>query len=305
MSSPHAVADSDSAEPEGTHEAPRAACRAVGGLSPGRRAVTKPFVSIAGGHRLFLRDWGTGRPVVLLAGWGMDGRCWGQTMLHLNAAGLRTIAYDRRGHGRSTDPGQTDYDLLADDLAAVLDTLDLCEVVLVGHSGAAGEIIRYITRHGPRRVARAVLVGATGPRVVARAPDEPGVPPELVEPAIARIAGDLAGWIAENIGPFAPGADPVATRWMESMPFDASRRALVDFQRAILTTDFTDEARALRVPVTLIHGDADASAPIDLTARRYAELIPDARLLVYEGVAHGVMFTHAERLAADIRREIP
>jgi pimeloyl-ACP methyl ester carboxylesterase len=262
--------------------------------------MTAPFIAIAEGHQLYVRDWGAGQPIVLLAGWGMDGRCWGETMIRLNAAGFRTIAYDRRGHGRSTDPGRIDYDLLADDLAAVLDTLDLADVVLVGHSGSGGEIIRYLARHGTRRVARAVLVGATGPRMVAPSPGEPGIPPDLVEPIIARIAIDLSGWVTENIGPFAPEADAQTRRWMETMPLDTSRRMLVDFQRAILTADFTEEARAIDIPVTLIHGDADASAPIDLTAHRYAELIPQARLIVYEGVAHGVMFTHSERLAADI-----
>jgi pimeloyl-ACP methyl ester carboxylesterase len=267
--------------------------------------MTAPDIAIGGGHRLYLRDWGTGQPVVLLSGWGMDGRGWGETMVALDAAGFRTIAYDRRGHGRSTDPGRYDYDTLADDLAAVLDGLDLREAVLVGHSGAGGEIIRYLTRHGAARVARVVLVGATGPRMVAPAPGEPGIPAEMVEPGIARIVGDLSGWIAENIEAFAPQADADTMRWLATMVLDASRRALVDFQRAILTCDLTDEAAAIGVPVRIIHGDLDASAPLDLTARRYAALIPGAELLVYEGVAHGVMITHAARLAADIAREGP
>jgi pimeloyl-ACP methyl ester carboxylesterase len=267
--------------------------------------MTAPDIAIGGGHRLYLRDWGCGQPVVLLSGWGMDGRGWGETMVALDAAGFRTIAYDRRGHGRSTDPSRCDYDTLADDLAAVLDGLDLREAVLVGHSGAGGEIIRYLTRHGAARVARVVLVGATGPRMVAPAPGEPGIPAEMVEPGIARIAGNLSGWIAENIEAFAPQADADTMRWLAAMVLDASRRALVDFQRAILTSDFTDEARAIAVPVRIIHGDLDASAPLDLTARRYAALIAGAELLVYEGVAHGVMITHAARLAADIAREGP
>jgi pimeloyl-ACP methyl ester carboxylesterase len=269
----------------------------------GGRGASAPFVPIAEGHQLFVRDWGSGTPVVLLAGWGMDSRCWGETMARLNRAGCRTIAYDRRGHGRSTDPGTCDYDLLADDLATVLDRLDIAGAVLVGHSGASGEIIRYLARHGSRRVARAVLVGGMGPRMIAAEPGAPGLSADLVEATIARIEVDLAGWIEENIEPFAPGADAVTRRWMEAMPLDTSRRTLVDFQRDILTTDLTEEARALPVPVTLIHGDLDASAPIALTARRYVELIPQARLVTYEGAAHGLMFTHADRLAADIRSE--
>lgn len=264
--------------------------------------MTAPFVMIADSHQLYLRDWGDGQPIVLLAGWSMDGRAWGETMVRLNTAGCRTIAYDRRGHGRSTDPGRYDYDALADDLAAVLDALDLRNVVLVGHSGAVGEIIRYLSRHGDERVARVVLVAATGPRMIAAVDGDVGITRDVADAAIARIAEDLTGWIAENIEPFAPQADEDTLRWMATMPRDASRRGLVDFQRAILETDFTEEARAIEIPVTLIHGDQDASAPIDWTARRYAELIPHAELLIYEGVAHGVMFTHSARLAADITR---
>lgn len=265
--------------------------------------MTAPFVNIENGHQLYVRDWGTGQSVLLLSGWAMDSRCWGETMVQLNAAGFRTIAYDRRGHGRSTDPGVYDYDILADDLAKIIETLDLSDVVLVGHSGAGGEIIRYLSQHGAERVARVVLVGATGPSMVARKAGEVGIPVELVEPAIARIAGGLSEWIAENIRPFTPEADEGTLQWLDAMPRDASRRAIVDFQRAILTTDFTDEARGISVPVKLIHGDRDASAPLVWTALRYADLIPNVELCIYEGVAHGVMITHSNRLAADIAGE--
>jgi pimeloyl-ACP methyl ester carboxylesterase len=268
------------------------------------RGASAPFISVAGGHQLFVRNWGTGQPIVLLAGWGMDSRCWGETMIRLNRSGFRTIAYDRRGHGRSTDPGAYDYDSLSDDLAAVLDRLLLSDVILVGHSGAGGEIIRYLSRYGAGRVSRVVLVGAMGPCMISAAPGEPGMPREQIEIALERAGTDLASWIADNIVPFAPTADAVTSRWMESMPLDASRRAIVDFLRAILTTDLTKEARALTVPVTLIHGDADTSAPIELTACRYSQLIPRSRMQVYEGAAHGIMFTHAEQLAADIAREL-
>ena len=113
--------------------------------------MSAPFIAIADGHQQFVRDWGEGPSVVLLAPWAMDSRLWADVMTRLNADGLRTIAFDRRGHGRSTDPGRIDHDLLADDLAAVLDTLDLREVTLVAHSAAAGEAIHYASRHGTRR----------------------------------------------------------------------------------------------------------------------------------------------------------
>lgn len=255
--------------------------------------MSPAWIGRGDGHGLFVRDWGAGPPVVLLAGWAMDSRIWGETMLALNAADLRTIAYDRRGHGRSSDWGDHDYDALADDLAAVLDALDLTGVTLVAHSGAGGEAIRYLARHGRQRVARLVLVGATGPRVE-------GLAADMLEALCARLAGDLSGWIDDNLEPFAPGMPRRVNDWMAAMVLDCSRRAVVGFQRTIAQADLTAEAAALDLPVTIIHGDRDVSAPIDSTARRYAAIVPGAELLVYPGVAHGVMVTHASRLAGDI-----
>ena len=130
--------------------------------------MSPPFVEIAGGHRLFVRDWGAGEPVLLLAGWGLDSSSWGACMCRLAEAGLRAVAYDRRGHGRSTDPGHADFDALADDLAAVLDSLNLRGVTLVAHSGGVGEAIRYASRFGCARLQRFVLVGGTGPCMTTR-----------------------------------------------------------------------------------------------------------------------------------------
>jgi pimeloyl-ACP methyl ester carboxylesterase len=251
---------------------------------------------------LFIRDWGSGPPVMLMAGWAMDSRIWGETMLGLNAAGLRTIAYDRRGHGRSSDWGGYDYDALADDLAAVLDTLGLRDITLVAHSGAAGEAIRYLSRHGCGRTARLVLVGGTGPVVMAP-PGEEGVTPAMLDALCDRLAGDLSGWIDDNIEAFAPGAPERVKNWMAAMAFDCPRRGTVEFQRTIAEADLTDEAAALGLPVTIIHGDRDVSAPIETSAYRYAGIIPNAEMIVYEGVAHGVMVTDAPRLVADIARQ--
>ncbi|WP_187829543.1 alpha/beta fold hydrolase [Labrys sp. KNU-23] len=264
--------------------------------------MTAPFVEIADGHRLFVRDWGRGDPVLLLAGWAMDSSVWAETMVELNAQGLRTIAYDRRGHGRSSDPGTVDFDALADDLAAVIRHLDLTDLTIVAHSCAAGEVLRYVGRHGAERIGRIVMVGAQGPCLPAGPGNEQGIPREAIEALMAELAGNLPAWLDANIGPFAPGADRrVLDRLIDGV-FACSRRVLLDLQRVIMAADLRAEAAALRVPVTLIHGDRDASAPLNLTGRRYAALIPGADLLVYEGVAHGAMVTHAGRLARDIAR---
>ncbi|GLS19800.1 arylesterase [Labrys miyagiensis] len=266
--------------------------------------MTAPFIEIADGHQLFIRDWGKGAPVLFLAGWGMDSTCWGATMAALNTRGLRTIAYDRRGHGRSTDPGRIDFDLIADDLATVIEKLDLHDVTVVAHSSAAGEVLRYVSRHGPSRLAHIVMVGGQGPCLVA-GPDNPyGLPREALEQVMASLHDDLPAWLEANAEPFAPGASRTVIDGLLAMILNGSRRVLLDLQRAIVEADFRAEAAALRLPVTLIHGDRDASAPLDLTGRRYAALIPGAELVVYEGVAHGVMVTHPHRLAADIARVV-
>lgn len=226
----------------------------------------------------------------------------GRDDLALNERGLRTVAYDRRGHGRSTDPGRIDYDLLADDLAAVLGALDLAGVVLVAHSGAAGEAIRFVTRHGADRLACVVLVGAVGPRMLAGAGNPGGVPAEALAMVLGQLAGDLAGWVDANAEPFAPGASRRTQDWLGAMVLDTSRRMVVDLQRVIAEADLTAEAAALKLPVMIVHGDRDVSAPLELTGRRYAELIPGAELVVCEGVAHGVMVMHAQRLADEIAR---
>lgn len=264
--------------------------------------MTAPYVALGGGHQLFLRDWGSGPPVLLLAGWGMDSRIWGTVMTELNARGLRALAYDRRGHGRSTDPGRADYDDLADDLGRVLAALDLRGVTLVAHSGAAGEAIRCLVRQGDERIARLVLVGATGPRMMAEGEGQPGLTPDTADAMMARLGTDLPGWIEESIEAFAPGHRATIGAWMSAMVQDTSRRILLDFQQAILSSDLRSDAAGLALPVTIIHGDRDASAPIDLTARAYARIIPGAELVVYEGAAHGLMVTHADRLVDEIAK---
>ena len=225
-------------------------------------------------------------------------------MLGLNEGGMRTVAYDRRGHGRSTDPGVVSYDLLADDLHAVVEALDLSEVTIVAHSASAGEAIRYVSRHGRERVSRIVMVGATGPRMLAGAGNPLGLPHELLDLVLAQLAFSLEDWIDANAEPFAPGASPRTIAWLSSMLLETSRRILVDFQRKAAETDLSDEAGRLGVPVTIIHGDRDASAPLELTGREFARIIPGSELIVYEGTAHGVMVTARERLVGDILKRM-
>ena len=263
--------------------------------------VEASFVRTRSGADLFVRDWGSGPPVLLLAGWGMTSDLWGAVMLRLNAAGLRAVSFDRRGHGRSSDPGVLDYDLLADDLHDVMEALGLAGCTVVAHSGAGGDVVRCITRHGEARIARIVLVGATLPAPT-RTDDNPeGAEPALFEAVAGQIADDLPGWIDANARPFvAPGTSTRVIAWLAAMVMGCSRRALVDYYREVARTDFREELKSVSVPVTIIQGTLDVSAPEGLCGRRTASLVPEAEYLSYEGVAHGPMVTDAERLAGDI-----
>lgn len=262
--------------------------------------VEQEFVKISERHALFVRDWGSGPPIVLLAGWAMPSDLWGPVMVMLSDCGFRTVAYDRRGHGRSSDPGTVDYDDLADDLAAVLEARDLRGCTVVAHSGAAGEVIRYVTRHGAARLHRIVLVGAQGPCLLQSDDNPDGIPREAFETLLLQLKEDLPGWIDDNIDAFVPGASQGTRTWVSEMILGCSRRIAIDLQRAIAEADLRLEAQRLDLPVTVIHGDLDASCPIDMTGRRYAKLIAGASFIIYEGAAHGLMLTHPRRLADDI-----
>jgi len=258
------------------------------------------FVRTRAGARLFVRDWGIGAPVLLLPGWAMTSDLWATVMLRLNGAGLRAVSYDRRGHGRSDDPGPMDYDALADDLADVMEALDLHACTVVAHSGAGGEVLRAITRRGASRIGRVIFVGATLPAPMWSETNPDGLPPEAFEAGLRQLREDLDGWIDENARPFAPTATPRTIGWLAAMVQGCSRRAVVDFQQAIAHADFRAELARLDVPLTIIQGDLDVSAPPALCGERILALRPEAEYVAYDGVAHGPMVTHALRLADDI-----
>ncbi len=265
-------------------------------LTPTGHVVTRDGVA------LFRRDAGTGLPAVFLASWSLPSESWSPVISLLLEAGLRCLAYDRRGHGRSGDPGHGyDYDTLSDDLAAVLEAHDLSGITLVAMSGAAGEAVRYLTRHGAARVARLVLIGPTTPLLEARAGNEDGIPPEALEALSGELRRDFPRWLEENARPFGgPGVSGAMLDWFRAMALGASLPGLLAFHRALAGTDFRDELRRLALPVLVIQGDADATCPIELTGRRTAALVPGARLLVYEGGPHGLIASHPARLAADL-----
>ena len=167
----------------------------------------------------------------------------------------------------------------------------------MAHSGAVGEVIRYVTRHGSARLDRIVLVGAQGPCLLQRADNPDGIPQDGFETLLQQLKEDLPRWIENNIEAFVPGASAGTRTWVSQMILGCSRRIAIDLQRTIAEADLRSEAQRLDLPVTVIHGDLDASCPIVMTGRRYAKLIAGAHYIEYEGAAHGLMLTHAQRLA--------
>ena len=267
-------------------------------------SLRRPYIATRDGEQLFYKDWGSGSPVVFLAAWGLPSDMWDYQMVPLSERGLRCIAYDRRGHGRSSQPGAGyDYDTLADDLAAVLDALDLGNVTLVGMSMASGEMVRYLSRHTARRIARMIFVGSAATPFRQRAADNPsGVPAEAAEVFRRQWLRDLPNWMEQNGPPFfVPATSRPMQEWVRQLMFGASMKALIECSRSMMSTDFRAELATVRIPTLLIHGDKDVSAPLEVTGRPTAALIPGARLVVYEGAPHGLFITHMDRLTEDVR----
>ncbi|RQZ18836.1 alpha/beta hydrolase [Burkholderia sp. Bp9031] len=259
------------------------------------------------GVSLYYKDWGSGKPVVFIHGWPLNADMWDIQMHHLASQGFRCIAYDRRGFGRSSQPWQGyDYDTLADDLAALLDKLDLREVTLVGFSMGSGEVARYIARHGAARVARAVLIGAVTPLIAQRDDYQEGIAVEVFDGIRTAILADRATFL-ENFWPLFTGSNragsTVSRAALEAttyMALQAGLNATLDCVHAFSETDFRADLDKLDVPTLIVHGDDDQTAPIELTARATANRVLHATLLEYEGGPHALYLTHAEQLNEDL-----
>jgi pimeloyl-ACP methyl ester carboxylesterase len=227
---------------------------------------------------------------------------WGSHIAALTSQGLRCIAPDRRGHGRSDIPGTGyDIDTLADDLAAVMEQLDLQQAVLVAHSMGTMEAVRYCARYGMDRVSRLVLAAPTTPYLTKTADNPEGIPAETIQAQYDAIADDYPGWIAENEPPFFTEDTVAETRnWIKDMMLDVPLPVALACRRTIATADLrTDLARIVR-PTLIVHGDKDASAPISITGARTARLIANCRFDVYEDAPHAIVLTHRERFISDI-----
>jgi non-heme chloroperoxidase len=260
-----------------------------------------PFIAAKDGAQLYWRDWGKGAPILFLSGLGCGGQMWDYQMAALAEQGFRCIGFDRRGHGRSDQPASGyDYDTFADDIAGLIEDLGVTNITLVAHSMAGGEVVRYLTRHGSSRVARAVLLAPTTPMLLQTEDNPRGAPRAAFEALWAQWKQDYPKWVADNLAPFfIPETSPAMMRWGATL-LQVSVPVALACSRMMVEADLRAEMRRIEVPTLLIHGDRDRSTPIELTGKPSADLIPGCRLLVYEGAPHGLMFTHMDRLHADI-----
>ena len=272
--------------------------------SPKAKPRTGDFIETTDGVKLAYTDWGAGKPVVFVHAWALPSPMWDYQVGALSEQGLRCIAYDRRGHGRSSKPNfGYDCDTLADDLSALLAELDLNGVTLVSHSFGSAEVVRYLSRHGAGRIAKIVLIAPAALPFVTKTTDNPnGIPAEQLEFFRTKVLqADFPKWLEDGKKAFFVAETSSSLQdWVKELMLSTPLPVAIETNRRISSTDFRKELPGITVPTLIIHGDKDASAPIDLTGRPTAALIPKAQFKVYEGAPHGIFLTHKDRLNADL-----
>jgi non-heme chloroperoxidase len=254
------------------------------------------------GVRLYWSQTGRGRPVLFVNSLGAPMQMWDYQVAFLSEKGFRCVTIDRRGHGRSDQPADGyDPDTFADDLAEAIEALGLTGLTLVGHSMAAQEIVRYLTRHGGDRISRAILIAPNTPCLSWR-PDNPiGVSEEAFVAQREAWMADYPAWVVENAPPFfTPETSPAMLAWGVNMMLAVSLPVMLACHRAMVAADFRHEMKSITTPTLILHGDRDASAPLALTGQPSADLLPNCRLQIYPGAPHGLMYTHMSRANADI-----
>jgi non-heme chloroperoxidase len=259
------------------------------------------------GTTIFYKDWGTGQPVVFSHGWPLNADAWDDQTFFVASLGYRAIAHDRRGGGRSSQPWDgNDMDHYADDLAALIETLDLKDAVLVGHSTGGGEVTRYIGRHGTSRVAKALLVGAIPPLMLKTEANPGGLPIEAFDQLRAGLSADRSQFYKDLSAPFY-GANRPGSKvsqgirdmfWLWSMT--VGLKGAFDCIKVFSETDLTEDLKKFDIPTLIIHGDDDQIVPIGDSALLSSKIVKDATLKIYPGAPHGLMSTHKEQFNADL-----
>ncbi len=259
------------------------------------------------GTRIYYKDWGSGQPVVFSHGWPLCSDAFEDQMFFLASKGYRCIAHDRRGHGRSAQPWTgNDMDTYADDLAALAEALDLNDAILIGHSTGGGEVARYIGRHGTKRVAKAVLIGAVPPLMLKTQANPGGTPMPEFDKLRAAVLADRSQFFKDLSMPFygynRPGAKISEgvreSFWLQGMlcGFPAAYFCIEAFSE----TDMTEDLKKIDVPTLILHGDGDQIVPVQASALQSAKLVKGAKLKVYPGAPHGMCTTHKSEVNADL-----
>lgn len=256
---------------------------------------------------LYYKDWGKGQPIVFCHGWPLSADAWADQMLFLTQHGYRCIAHDRRGHGRSSQTWHGhDMDTYADDLAKLIEELELKNLILVGHSTGGGEVVRYIGRHGSKRVAKAVLIAAVTPQMLKTANNPNGQPKQVFDKLRDKLLSDCAQFFKDFSEAFY-GANRSNSKvsqglkdtfWLLGM--QAGLNALFDCIKAFSETDFTEDLKKINKPTLIIHGDDDQIVPIEDTAYLAVKLIKDSILKVYPGAPHGLCSTEKNKVNEDL-----
>jgi len=259
------------------------------------------------GTTIYYKDWGSGQPVVFSHGWPLTADAWEDQMMFLAARGYRCIAHDRRGHGRSSQPSTGhDMDTYADDLARLVETLDLRKAIHVGHSTGGGEVARYIGRHGTKRVAKAVLVSAVPPLLLQTPANPGGLPLKVFDEIRAGLLKDRAQYFQDFSGPFYGANRPGArvskglrdSFWMQCM--QGGSNAIYECVKAFSETDFTEDLKTFDVPTLILHGDDDQIVPIAGSALLSSKIVRNATLKVYKAAPHGMPSILKDQINADL-----
>ena len=265
------------------------------------------YIETAPNVKLYVKDYGQGKPVILIHGWPLSNEMWEYQIDTLVQNNFRVIAYDRRGFGKSSQPWDGyDYDTLTDDLAAIIEQLNLEEAALVGFSMGGGEVVRYFSRHGGKGVSKAVLISSITPFQLQTDSNPNGIPQEKYDGIAEQIKADRIGFL-DNFGKTFFGVSfiskPISTPLLDyyrMLCSFASPRATLECAKSFSSTDFREEMAFVNVPTLIIHGDEDKTVPIEISSEVATKLIPDNKFIIYEGAPHGLFYIEKDKLNSDL-----